>query len=221
MSSTIRLGDIPPPCNAPSGGPGGVEGCPTCKRQNWGGKLVVLDVDSWKMGEGGKRSKRGFCLFLCIFFSPPSVQVEKKNSPSPTRFLSLSLARAHTQLNRQPRLPVRPLGLRLLLLLQQLRGLRGLRGPHGQRLHLLRQPEGLRRKLRRLHARQGAPRRQQGQALLQAVRDGAQVGLHPGQQVPVPDVQLQEGRRGGRGRRVGGVDLWLHRGEACGQEIKR
>ena len=54
MSSTIRLGDIPPPCNAPSGGPGGVEGCPTCKRQNWGGKLVVLDVDSWKMGEGGK-----------------------------------------------------------------------------------------------------------------------------------------------------------------------
>ena len=53
MSSTIKLGDIPPPCNAPSGGPGSVEGCPTCKRQNWGGKLVVLDVDSWKMGEGG------------------------------------------------------------------------------------------------------------------------------------------------------------------------
>lgn len=68
MSSTIKLGDIPPPCNAPSGGPGGVEGVPTGKRQNWGGKLVVLDVDSWKMGEGGKTKQREsffFCLFLC------------------------------------------------------------------------------------------------------------------------------------------------------------
>lgn len=66
MSSTVKIGDMPP-CNAPSGGPGGVEGCPTCKRQNWGGKLVVLDVDSWKMGEGGKekrkrRRRRGFCF---------------------------------------------------------------------------------------------------------------------------------------------------------------
>lgn len=51
MSSTIKLGDIPPPCNAPSGGL--VDGCPTCVRRNWGGKLILLDVDSWKMGEGG------------------------------------------------------------------------------------------------------------------------------------------------------------------------
>lgn len=26
---------------------------PTSVRQNWGGQLVILDVDSWKMGEGG------------------------------------------------------------------------------------------------------------------------------------------------------------------------
>ena len=83
MSSTIRLGDIPPPCNAPSGGPGGVEGCPTCKRQNWGGKLVVLDVDSWKMGEGGKEREVFFffALFARFFFfslsTPLVVKVEE------------------------------------------------------------------------------------------------------------------------------------------------
>ena len=96
MSSTIRLGDIPPPCNAPSGGPGGVEGCPTCKRQNWGGKLVVLDVDSWKMGEGGKDREVFFffALFARFFFfslsTPLVVKVEEESSPF--SFLSFSLS---------------------------------------------------------------------------------------------------------------------------------
>lgn len=82
MSSTIKLGDIPPPCNAPSGGPGSVEGCPTCKRQNWGGKLVVLDVDSWKMGEGGKRGERE--SFAVVFSVERSKKERKKEThPSP------------------------------------------------------------------------------------------------------------------------------------------
>ena len=42
----------PPPCtDAPTAS--AAAGVPTAVRANWGGTLVLLDVDSWKMGEGG------------------------------------------------------------------------------------------------------------------------------------------------------------------------
>ena len=151
MSSTIKLGDLPPPCNAPSGGPGGVEGCPTCKRQNWSsGKLVVLDVDSWKMGEGELEQERFLRFAKKKEKKRKRKQVKKLTSPL---FLALAFSSPFSPLprthRRKPRLALRPLGLRLLLLLQQIPGGRGLRGPDRQRLHLLRQPQGLRGELDR------------------------------------------------------------------------
>lgn len=220
MSSTIKLGDIPPPCNAPSGGPGSVEGCPTCKRQNWGGKLVVLDVDSWKMGEGGKRGERE--SFAVVFSVERSKKERKKEThPSSLAPLHSPPPSAFQLIFRQPRLPLRSLCLRLLLLLQQVPRGHGLGGADGQRLHLLRQPGRVRRELRRLHSGQSAARRQQGPALLRALCDGAQVRVHLGQQVPVPDVQLQAGRRRRRRPRVDRVDFWPHCREARWEEVKK
>lgn len=49
-SPSLRYATAPPPCGAPSGAAPGV---PTSVAANWGGALVLLDADSWKMGEGG------------------------------------------------------------------------------------------------------------------------------------------------------------------------
>lgn len=55
-SPTLRYDTTPPPCAdpySPKPESGVAPGVPTSVRKNWGGQLVILDVDSWKMGEGG------------------------------------------------------------------------------------------------------------------------------------------------------------------------
>ena len=53
MSPSLRYDATPPPCAAPGAPPSVADGVPTSARANWAGTLVVLDVDSGKMGEGG------------------------------------------------------------------------------------------------------------------------------------------------------------------------
>lgn len=60
-SPSLRYDTTPPPCPDPSApaASGVAAGVPTSVRQNWGGQLVILDVDSWKMGEGGNHGSPG------------------------------------------------------------------------------------------------------------------------------------------------------------------
>ena len=53
MSPSLRYEATPPPCAAPGAPASVAAGVPTSARANWAGTLVVLDVDTWKMGEGG------------------------------------------------------------------------------------------------------------------------------------------------------------------------
>jgi hypothetical protein len=58
MSSMLRWKEIPPPCPKPGQPQPEIAGVPGASTINWQGEIVVFDVDSWKMGEGG-----ALCLF--------------------------------------------------------------------------------------------------------------------------------------------------------------
>jgi hypothetical protein len=53
ISSSLRWKDIPPPCPKPGEPELPIKGVPGAAAINWQGDIVVFDVDSWKMGQGG------------------------------------------------------------------------------------------------------------------------------------------------------------------------
>ena len=53
MSGMQRWAAYPPPCPAPGEPAPEIPGLPGASKTNWQGEIVILDVDSWKMGEGG------------------------------------------------------------------------------------------------------------------------------------------------------------------------
>jgi hypothetical protein len=53
MSGMQRWKEIPAPCPKAGEAAPAIAGLPAAARTNWQGDNVILDVDSWKMGEGG------------------------------------------------------------------------------------------------------------------------------------------------------------------------